>query len=122
MDCKIRATSGPPPAGGDTHVIPSPTTAPPGGSGRAKPEHSAGGYLHVIPSRSTAPTGETGRVSGGSPRGYLTFQLVDRAGPRVLVVAPAEDLRAVADPAGADVVEGDLDDELGSQRDPLKVA
>ena len=38
-----------------------------------------------------------------------------------LVVAPAQDLGAVADAAGADVVEADLEHQLGPQRDPLEV-
>ena len=41
---------------------------------------------------------------------------------RVLVVAPAAHLRAVADAVVGDVVERDLDDELGPQRDPLELA
>src|SRR3984885_13389186 len=41
---------------------------------------------------------------------------------RRLVLAPAEDLRPVADAPAARVVEGDLDDELGAQGDPLELA
>ena len=41
---------------------------------------------------------------------------------RLLVVAPADDLRAVADAPVGDVVEGDLDDQLRPQVDPLEVA
>ena len=50
------------------------------------------------------------------------LQLIDRALARRLVLAPAHDLRAVADAPVADVVVADLDDELGAQRDPLEVA
>ena len=45
-----------------------------------------------------------------------------RHSARRLVVAPAQDLRPVADAPGRDVVEADLDHELGPQRDPLEVA
>src|SRR5581483_3801546 len=38
---------------------------------------------------------------------------------RRLVVAPADDLGAVADAPAARVVEGDLDDKLGPERHPL---
>src|SRR5688572_17761373 len=48
-------------------------------------------------------------------------ELVDRAGAGRLVVAPALHLGAVADAAVGDVVEGDLDDELGAQGDPLEL-
>ncbi len=91
MDCKIRATSGArPPAGPSTHVIPSRSTAPTGGSGRRSrsipPELSqrdrgtsriwrstsssaspAGGDTYLIPSHSTAPTGGSGRRSRSIP-------------------------------------------------------
>ena len=41
--------------------------------------------------------------------------------PRGLVLAPAQDLRPVADATAAGVVERDLDDQLGAERDPLEV-
>ena len=43
-------------------------------------------------------------------------QLVDRALARLLVLAPALELRAVADAAAADVVERHLGDELRAAR------
>src|SRR5215212_1598305 len=52
----------------------------------------------------------------------LGFQLVGPAVPRVLVVAPAADLGAVADAVVGDVVECDLDHQLGPQLDPLELA
>src|SRR5215213_386791 len=48
-------------------------------------------------------------------------QLLHRALARRLVLAPALQLRAMADAPAADVVEGDLDDQLGPQRDPLQL-
>src|SRR6478609_199440 len=48
-------------------------------------------------------------------------QLRDRALPRRLVLAPPEQLRPVADALAADLLERDLDDQLGSQRDPLQL-
>src|SRR5450755_3241781 len=47
------------------------------------------------------------------------LHLRQRARARRLVLAPAQDLRAVADATVGRVVERDLDDELGPQRDPL---
>src|SRR3954471_20776609 len=52
----------------------------------------------------------------------LLLQLLHRALGRLLVVAPALDLRAVADAVVGDVVEGHFDDELGAQADPFEVA
>ena len=52
----------------------------------------------------------------------ISGQLVDRALRGRLVVAPAHDLRAVADAPVADVVVDDLDDELRPQRDPFELA
>src|ERR687897_2678166 len=52
----------------------------------------------------------------------LALELLDPAVGRVLVVAPARDLGAVADAVVARVVEGDLDHELRPQLDPLEVA
>src|SRR5918994_7306524 len=52
----------------------------------------------------------------------LALELLDPAVGRGLVVAPARDLGAVADPVVAGVIGGDLDDELRPQRDPLEVA
>ena len=47
------------------------------------------------------------------PRLSALDQLLEAAVPRVLVVPPADDLRAVANPAAAGVVVGHLDDQLG---------
>src|SRR5215216_5398064 len=52
----------------------------------------------------------------------LLQELVCPAVLRFLVVAPAADLRPVADPVVGDVVEGDLDHQLGAQLDPLELA
>src|SRR5215207_1769585 len=51
----------------------------------------------------------------------LLIELVHRARLGRLVVAPALDLGAVADAPVGDVVEGDLDDELGANRDPFEL-
>src|SRR5829696_9382046 len=50
------------------------------------------------------------------------LELRDGALARSLVVAPAAQLRAVADAVVRDVVERDLDDQLRPQRDPLELA
>ncbi len=49
-------------------------------------------------------------------------ELVEGALPRLLVVAPAHDLGAVADAAARGVVVGDLDHELGTHLPPLQLA
>ena len=59
---------------------------------------------------------------GRPPPRSSSVELVDGAVARVLVLAPALHLRPVPDPPPARVVEGDLDHELGPQRDPLEVA
>ena len=56
--------------------------------------------------------GEFSNACPRQPDGQEAFQLLDRAVPRVFVVAPALELRAVADAVAADVVEGHLGDEL----------
>src|ERR1700677_79438 len=48
-------------------------------------------------------------------------QLIEHALSRSLVIAPAPQLGAVADAPGGDVVEVDLEDELGTQGDPLQI-
>ena len=48
-------------------------------------------------------------------------QLPTPALPRRLVLAPAQQLRPMPDAPAADVVEGDLDHQLGPQRDPLQL-
>src|SRR5271154_5754522 len=48
-------------------------------------------------------------------------QLLERALPRRLVIAPAAQLGAVADAPGGDVVEVDLHDQLRAQRDPFEL-
>src|SRR2546423_13110385 len=49
------------------------------------------------------------------PAGRSGSQLFQRALARVLVIAPAHELRTVADAVACDVVERDLADELGPQ-------
>src|SRR4051794_9893789 len=51
-------------------------------------------------------------------RGCLPAQLLERALARVLVLAPAHELRAMADAVARDVVEVDLDYELWPQALP----
>src|SRR6185312_9883937 len=58
----------------------------------------------------------------GRVRRRLAGELVDGAVLGVLVLAPAVELGPVADAPGGDVVEADLDHELGAQLDPLEVA
>src|SRR5690606_7632713 len=82
------------------------------------------------PGRAHRRSGSPRRVLGGAahragvdrPSPELLIELVEGAVARVLVLAPAHDLRPVADPAVGDVVEGDLDDQLRAERDPLEVA
>src|SRR5690242_11175845 len=50
------------------------------------------------------------------------LQLLHPALPRVLVLPPAAELRAVPDAVVGDVVERDLDHQLGAQLDPLELA
>src|SRR4051812_16255505 len=50
------------------------------------------------------------------------FELLEPAVLGGLVLAPALDVRAVADAPVGDVVEGDPDDQPGPQRDPFEVA
>src|SRR6478672_11263576 len=54
--------------------------------------------------------------------GRSALQLVHPAVTRVLVVAPAQELRPVADALVAGVVEGDLDDELRSHHRAVHLA
>src|SRR5271154_2861106 len=51
----------------------------------------------------------------------LDGQLIEGALARILVLAPAPQLGAVADAPGGDVVEVDFHDQLGAQGDPLEV-
>src|SRR5439155_20163706 len=52
----------------------------------------------------------------------LLVELVHRARLRGLVLAPALNLRPVADAPVGDVIERDLDHQLGAQGDPFEVA
>src|ERR1700704_1082814 len=61
------------------------------------------------------------RRNGGATGRRSRIELIERARSRVLVLAPAAQLGPVADAPGRDVVEVDLDDELGAQADPLEV-
>src|SRR5204863_725450 len=63
-----------------------------------------------------------GRPAAAARATPLGLQLVKGALARILVLAPAVELRAVADPPRRDVVEADLDHELGAQLHPLEVA
>src|SRR5215204_1483635 len=56
------------------------------------------------------------------PSAALLVQLIHGAVARVLVLAPAQDLRPVADALVARVVEGDFDDELRAQDHALELA
>src|SRR5262245_35083490 len=49
-------------------------------------------------------------------------ELLEAAVGRILVLAPAQHLGPVADPAGAHMVETHLDHELRAQADPLEIA
>src|SRR3954467_7300798 len=72
--------------------------------------------------------GASWRSSGGSALGtppsfhVSLLELFELALLRALVVAPADERRAVPDAPVADVVVAHLDDELRPQRDPLQVA
>src|SRR5215217_4293081 len=57
-----------------------------------------------------------------APAGAESAQLAERALARILVLAPAEELRSVADPAPAHVVEAHLHDQLRPQRHPLELS
>src|SRR3954452_10010759 len=61
------------------------------------------------------------RWSAGGAVKASAVELVQRARLGRLVVAPAQDLRVVADAPVAHVVERDLDDQLRPQRDPREV-
>ena len=71
---------------------------------------------------SGATSTRSGIPGTGTAGRALAVELVQGAGRRRLVVAPAPHLGPVADPAVGDVVEGHLDDELGPEADPLEVA
>src|SRR5687768_15637500 len=55
-------------------------------------------------------------------RSLLLLDLLHAALLRGLVGAPADEVRAVAETAGGEVVVFDLDDQLGGQRLPLGAA
>src|SRR5204863_7057109 len=61
---------------------------------------------------------------GGGSCGWARplLELLECALGWLLVLSPAEELGAVADAAGAHVVEAHLDNELGPYGDPLEVA
>src|SRR4051794_4383951 len=73
-----------------------------------------------LPSGVVAPSAEPTSGARAAPE-KLAVELVDRALARRLVVAPALDLRPVADPPGGDVVERDLHHQLGPQQDPFEL-
>src|SRR5450759_3645325 len=56
-------------------------------------------------------------VGTATPTTCSGLHLLQAAFARGLVLAPAQDLRAVADPTVGSVIEGHLDDQLGPQRD-----
>src|SRR5512135_3030067 len=70
----------------------------------------AGDLPGCLPMRTGVGTAPVSQPHVESNR--LAVHLLEQALPRRLVVAPAEDLRAVADATAACVVERDLDDEL----------
>src|SRR6202034_2548844 len=72
--------------------------------------------------RQAARRAPAGSAEPGAQGERWLAQLVVAALAWRLVLAPAQDLRAVADAPVADVVIADLDDELGAQLDPLEVA
>src|SRR5579863_1777295 len=72
-----------------------------------------------------APPGSIATMCKGGftwPPVAPSVQLVDRALARRLVLAPANDLRAVANPPVADVVVADLDNQLRPKLDPFELA
>ena len=75
--------------------------------------------------RRAAPHAPDARRRRESPdavhRVRSVVELIVGAVARRLVLAPALHLRAVADPPVGRVVERDLDDELGPQRDPFEI-
>src|SRR5262249_24434541 len=74
-------------------------------------------WPHILPSRAP-PQG----IRGGPPTGAGGLpQRVDLPPLGRLVVAPADNLRAVANTAAARVVVGDLDHQLGPQLSPLEL-
>ena len=74
-------------------------------------------WPHILPAVAPAQRGLVGPTHE-----WRLDQLVDLAVLGRLVVAPAHDLRAVADAPAAGVVIGDLDHQLGAQREPLEIA
>src|SRR5207302_472041 len=73
-------------------------------------------------SAASAPARATTTSSTTPERRRSGLELLDSALGRWLVLAPAQQLGPVTDSPGADVVEAHLDDELGSQVDPLELA
>ena len=127
MDCRIRATSPetPPPAGPNTHVIPSPTTAPPDRSGR-EAEHSVG-VIHTpgwaqhtcLPCLCTAPPGGSGREAEHSA-GVIYSRSIPPGSPHVDARPPHRLLgrgdrvaAVMEDRGGEGGVGAALDDALG---------
>ncbi len=77
--------------------------------------------IHVVDQPQIHPRGSVANLA--PPRfAQGLLKLIEGALARVLVLAPAPQLGAVADAPGGDVVEVDLDHQLGAQRDPLEVA
>src|SRR2546421_3963317 len=122
--CTRAAAVSPPSAVRSTSIVPWPPSATGHRSGGRRPADSRPRPIAAATSVArNVPLNPSGATSTGrSVRSTLLIELVDRAGLRRLVVAPALDLGAVANAAVGDVVEGDLDHELGAQRDPPQVA
>src|SRR3954451_8225232 len=66
--------------------------------------------IEMVPPRSAQHRGRVRRVG---------LQLVDATGLGLAVAAPAAEARGVAEAGVVDLRVGDLDDPLGSQRDPV---
>ena len=83
-------------AGTNKHVIPPPTTAPTGETGRAA-EPPAGGDTHVIPSPTTAPPGRSGREAE-HPAGVTFLFPGGFMSKRKPLAATIEAFRGTSDP------------------------
>src|SRR4051812_3790575 len=120
----VRAISSPPSCTSSASSVPSPPSATGHRSGGINPARS--NPRPIAPATCAArnvPLNLSGATSTGrSGTGTSALQLRCQAVFRRLVVAPADDLGAVADAVVGGVVEGDLDDELGAGLDPFELA
>src|SRR5689334_13196381 len=95
----------------------------------AAPASSASPPTAAVSARTSRRIGPPSTARPRPPRGpgrgdriKSGVELVDPAARRIAVVAPPLQLRAVADPMAAAVVEADLRDQLRPQGAPLEVA